>query len=102
MKVPKSWKKYDKPYPMSAFSVGFCQKIFELKGERIGFDLVIFQPVPPQIPMWSYELHIQIPSRVSVTGMTINTNNFAYQAKRLDWKKVEEDAMKIVKALTIK
>lgn len=101
-KAPNSWKKYDKPYPMSVFSVGFFQKIIYVKDVKIGIDLVMFQPSPPQIPSWSYELHVQIPSSISKTGMTINTNNFAYQAKRLDWKKITADAELIVKSLTIK
>jgi hypothetical protein len=45
----------------------------------------------------SYELHIQIPDEFSALGMTLNITCFSY--KKLDFKKIEKDAIKVIKKL---
>jgi hypothetical protein len=101
MAVPKAWKWYDK-YPLALYADGCYQKIVYLREEKIAFDLVQYAPHPPQLKNYTYELNIQIPENVSITGMTINAKCFTYVSKNIDWKQIEIHAQAILKALVKK
>ena len=47
-----------------------------------------------------YELNIQIPDDLSITGKVIDINNFKYMKK--DYKQWEEDGTKIINRLVVR
>lgn len=96
-----SWKHYEK-HVLYPYSSGFWQKVFSFDQEKIAMELVSYKPILPQVPSWSYELHIQIPENLSITKMTINISNFSYRGKDINWKEIEEQGLKIIKALVKK
>jgi len=98
--LPNDWKQYpaNRLFP---YADHIYQKLFYIKGtdEKIGFELVAYKPMPPHTLEWGHELHTQIPDKYSITGMTINVNNFSFRTKHIDWKDVEDKAKKIISAL---
>lgn len=102
MGVPDKYHwKFFKKYPLNHYNDGFWQKIIEYKGEEIGIDAVMYSPRGP-ILSWAYELHIQIPFKISITGKTININNFSYTGENVNFKQVEEHTLAILEGLTKK
>ena len=97
-KPPNSWKHYAK-YPLDDFNAGFYQKTYAVRGDKVSAEFVSYPPAPPNMKEWSHELHMQIPSYLNATGMTINVKLFSYIGKRIDWKAVEKQVEVIIKAL---
>lgn len=95
----KKWRKYKPSMYSKNGSNCFWQKlIFQIEMKDKQEDEKIFA----DIIEWgdenkAYELDIQIPERVSITGMTINITNFNYE--KLNFDIIEKDAKKIIRAL---
>jgi len=90
-----TWKKYP-PSILKKDSIGFYQKkIYSLGDTDIYADLTEWE----LNGVASYELDIQIPEEVSITGMTINAKCFTYG--NLDFNLAEKHAKQIIRALII-
>jgi len=99
------WRKYKTSEMVYKYAECFYQKIFyehekdDNKGsaEIVQYDFTseFNNKKCPFKKNW--ELRVYIPWEISVTGQTIQINNYSYD--KLDFKKMEKDARKIMKGL---
>ena len=90
-----NWKKHKPHNILYKGSEGFYQQfIIKIDEEKIFADIVGWE----LRGKLSYELKIQIPEEISITGMTINVTEFSYH--KLDFDLIEKHARKIIKSLT--
>ena len=92
--MKKDWKKYP-PHFTHPTSDCFWQKGFYHKNDiEIHANITQYTHSDGSI---GFELEIQIPSELSITGKTINTTNFSYN--KLDFNLIEKHAKKTINAL---
>lgn len=87
------WKKYPRHAILYEGCDCFWQKLIDKNSDTYA-DIVQWTTNDTQ----SYSLKIQIHQDKSITGMTINVDNFSY--KELNFDAIEIHAKKIIKALT--
>ena len=93
MKPKTDWKKYPAHSLLDKGSNCFWQKlIFERDDIEIFAEIVEWE-----LEKKSYMLKIQIPYDISITGMTIDVDNFSYE--ELDFDIIENHARKIIRSL---
>lgn len=92
--MKNEWKKYLSEGIIYKGSNCFWQKLIKRVGEeKIFVELVEWEYEEVK----SYELSLQIDQSISITGLTINVNNFNYD--KLDFKLAERHAKAIIKGL---
>ncbi len=95
MNIKTKWKKYP-PSQLEPESDGFYQKLIrEIGDEEVYANLVEWTVFGEK----RYELKIQIDEHISITGKTINIDNFSYS--KLNFKLIERHANSIIESLSI-
>ena len=89
------WEKCNKSIVYPHASCFYQARIFKKGEDDIYADIVQYDCIG-NLPQ-SWELDIQIPEGFSITGKTINVKSFIYA--KLDYKRMEKDAKKLIKAL---
>lgn len=90
-KIPKGWKQHP---PCAVLHPG-SNNLYQKKIGDLFINIVEWEHSDSDKK--SYELEIQIPSELGITGKTINITNFSYH--ELDFKKIEKDGKKLIKVL---
>lgn len=94
------WRKYKTSKMVFEYAECFYQKIFyeeddnKVSVEIVQYDFSNFEKYKLKK---TWELHIYIPDEISIIGRTIQINNYSYN--KLDFKKMEKDARKIIESL---
>ena len=96
------WRKYKTSGMVFKYAECFYQKIFygknddddKVSAEIVQYDFSEFEKYKLKK---TWELRVYIPWEISITGETIQVNNYSYD--KLDFKKMEKDARKIMKGL---
>ena len=90
----KTWKK-NPPHPLHENSKCFYQKLIlrRNENEKVYTNIIEYESSGKKF----YELEIQIPEEISITGMTINVLGFSYN--KLDFDVMEKHAKKIINKL---
>jgi len=94
----QTWKKH-LPHPLHRHSECFYQKLILQReiphdeDEKVYAEIVEYKNDGKK----SYEMKIQIPEELSITGTTININSFLYN--KLDFDVIEKHAKKIISKL---
>ena len=89
--MKKDWKEYPPNKMFYKEAVKHYQKIYN----DIGINILEYPPYKDG--KITYEVHLQIPSEKSITGITANISLFTYREK--DFDKFEADAKKIIDRL---
>lgn len=96
------WRKYKTSKMVYKFAECFYQKeLFRnMDGDKIFANICEhdYTDFPQMKQKKSYDIKIQIPEELSIAKITINVNLFSYT--KLDFKKMEKDARKVIKLLT--
>lgn len=94
------WRRYKTSEMVFKYAECFYQKTFYEKDDnKVSVDIVQydFSNFEQYKLKKTWELHIYIPEEISISGRTIQINNYSYN--KLDFKKMGRDAKKIIKGL---
>lgn len=101
--INNGWREYKADDVVFPYADCFYQKCFYKANSlsKICAEIVEYShPVVTDIrKLKAWELHIHIPDDMSIVGIATNTNSYSYT--KLDFKKMEKDARKIIKALYV-
>ena len=94
--MKSNWKKYPAHFTKEGSECFWQKLILEKDGSKVFANITKWK----MFGKIHYSLDMQIPEEISITGMTINAENFHYE--KLDLKTMESHAKKINKFLTKK